>query len=98
MLATVAWLSVAAVAICAIIVFGGGAIEFYIRGQIAKGLAGVPRDSSPANSQANGSDRPLYSSGPRTVTGNQQRLLIQMGPELRTQVRPFPISYLSTDL
>jgi hypothetical protein len=96
---SLAWISVAAIFIAFILVTGYGAGEFYIRTQIAKGIAGVPRDSSPASSEQNGTDRALYSDGPRSLTQNQQRLLIGMGEKLRDQIpKLFLITYMATDM
>jgi hypothetical protein len=95
-LATVAWISVTSIILTTILIVGWGAIIFYVRTEIAKGRAGVPLDSSPANSQANGSDRPLYA-GPRNLTENQKRLLIDQSDQLK-QLKGLPITYLAGDL
>jgi hypothetical protein len=98
-LTALAWISVTAVILTFIVVTGYGGIEIYIRTQIAKGVSGVPREGSPADSAKNGTDRPLYTDGPRVLTQNQQRLLIGMSDKLSDQLRqPLMITYMATDM
>jgi hypothetical protein len=96
-LAGIAWSSLTLIVLASITVAGYGAIEFYIRAEIEKGRAGIPRAESPANSQQNGTDRPLYTDNPRGLTQNQQRLLIGMGEKLGAELPPFPITYMAFD-
>jgi hypothetical protein len=98
-LASLAWISLTSIILASIVVAGYGAVEFYIRSEIEKGKSGVPRIGSPADSQKNGTDRPLYSDAPRVITQNQQRLLIGMGDRLQNQLpKSFPITYMATDM
>jgi hypothetical protein len=60
-----------------------GAIEFYIREQIAKGIAGVPRDESPGDQSR--SQRPLYT-GQWGLTADQRRILLVELPKLKPNV------------
>jgi hypothetical protein len=92
----VGW-SVFAVCLTAIILVPTyGAIELYIRTQIAKGVSGVPRSSSPASPNS-GADHPLYS-GPRQLTLDQQRILISEGAKLHAELIGLPITFLETDM
>jgi hypothetical protein len=97
-LGSFAWISLTLVVLTSIIVAGYGAAEFYIRSEIEKGRAAIPRSSSPADSQKNGTDRPMYGS-PRALTQNQQRLLSEMAESLQNQLpKPLQITYLATDM
>jgi hypothetical protein len=68
----VAWISVALCIASVVITAGYGAIEIYIRQEVAKGLTGVPRGTPDALS---GDQPPVYSNA-RQLSPNQIRLLL----------------------
>jgi len=74
---------------------GYGALELYIRKEIAKGVSGLPRDT-PANPQ-NESGKPLYGA-PRALTENQKRLLIAELAKVRSELPSISITYLDGDM
>jgi hypothetical protein len=88
-------------AICAALL-GGFAIygeyEAQLRKAYAEGASGIPRNSSPANPRSEGNQRPLYSDSPRSLTPDQQRLLIAEGGRLHNELSGLPITYLDTDM
>jgi hypothetical protein len=95
LLVVVAWVSVTAIFLTTIVVAGSGAIEAYVRAEIARGVAGLSRGASPANTPA-GDQRPLFGSA-RSLTLDQQRLLILEGQKLRADLPNVKVAYLPTD-
>jgi len=94
-IAVLGWICITLILGIAIVVTGWGATQNYIRTEIVKGIAGVPRDSSPTNPQQAGNEKPLFSDTPRGLTSNQQRLLIGQSDEL--QGLTFRLSFLAQD-
>jgi hypothetical protein len=74
-----------------------GEIEFKLRQAYAAGQAGIPRGSSPSNPQTPSNQRPLYADAPRTLTPDQQRLLITEGAKVRSELGAVVIAFLGTD-
>jgi hypothetical protein len=75
-----------------------GWFELQQRKAYAEGASGIPRNSSPANPQTPGNQRPIYSDGPRSLTPDQQRLLIAEGGRVHDALTGVPIMYLNTDM
>jgi hypothetical protein len=67
-----------------------GAIELHIRREIAKGIAGVPRNTPDANAPDR-PQRPLYS-GPRNITPDQIRILAIEADKIKSIVPTFMIT------
>jgi hypothetical protein len=77
----VAWISLAPCFVAIVVTVGSGAIEIYIRTEIAKGVAGVPRATSPADDQSR-QQRPLQTAT-RELQPDQIRILLRELPNLR---------------
>lgn len=78
----VAWIALSCCLIAVVVTAGYGAMEFYIRDQIAKGVAGVPRNT-PDAANPNRPQAPLYVSNWAVLQPDQIRLLLQELPKLK---------------
>ena len=91
-------ISVVAICLAAIVsIVAYGWFELKMREAYADGAAGVPRNSSPANPQTPSNQRPLYADAARSLTPNQERILITEGARVRGEIGSFLITYLDTD-
>lgn len=75
-----------------------GWYEVQQRRAYAAGASGIPRNSSPSNPNTANNQRPIYSDAPRSLTPDQQRLLITEGGKLHTELSGFQITFLETDM
>jgi hypothetical protein len=73
-----------------------GAIELHIRTEIAKGIAGAPRDASPAENNPAHPQRPLTQQS-RDLQPDQTRILIEELPKLRPFMKEIYIAYAPFD-
>jgi len=89
----VGWLIFAASFVTIVAVTGYGAIEFYIRQEIAKGTAGIPRNEvgSPARPQA-----PLIATDQHLMP-DQERILLQELPRLRSLITRIQVAQSAND-
>ena len=84
------WLPLAAwgaIALCAsaiIVTAGYGVMEMHIRTEIAKGIAGVPRNTLDENNPTR-PQTPLTANKDRNPTPEQSRILLQVFPKLRPE-------------
>lgn len=72
-----------------------GATEFYIRREIAKGIAGIPRET-PSNITSPGNQRPLVGA-PRALTPDQQRLIYLQAARMKDELPALIIAYTQSD-
>jgi hypothetical protein len=88
----VGWICFAACFAAVIVTAGYGAAEIYIRTEIARGIAGVPR-GTPDENNPNRPQRPLLANTDAyNLTPDQVRILIQEIPKLKPLIR---IAYFS---
>jgi len=73
-----------------------GYVELYIRTEIAKGITGVERGSSPAENDQGRPQRPL-SSQDQHLQPDQMRILMAELPKLRQSISGVPIAYVQYD-
>jgi len=74
-----------------------GAIEVALRQAYAAGVSGLPRGTSPSNPNTPTNQQPLYA-GPRTLTADQQRILIKEGATVQPDLNgAITIAWLDTD-
>jgi hypothetical protein len=74
-----------------------GEYELQLRKAYAAGSSGIPRDTSPANPKSDSNQKPLYSAAPRSLTPDQQRVLISAGEKVYQELSGLVITYLETD-
>jgi hypothetical protein len=75
-----------------------GWYELQQRAAYAAGASGIPRNSSPANPRSESNQRSIYSDAPRSLTPDQQRVLIAEGGRLHDELSRITITYLATDM
>ena len=80
--AIVGWIAAGAFFTAIVVTIMWGAAELYIRSEIAKGIAGVPRGISPAENNPTKPQRPLQQL-PRNLEPDQTRLLDKELPKLK---------------
>jgi hypothetical protein len=73
-----------------------GALELYIRSEIAKGIAGAPRGESPAENNQAHPQRPLSQEN-RNLQPDQTRILKEELPKLRQFITYISIAYVPID-
>jgi hypothetical protein len=78
----VGWVVLGVCVVSVVVTAGVGATEIYILTEIAKGVAGVPRDTSPATNNQTRPQRPLQSQS-RFLQPDQVRILLEELPKLR---------------
>jgi hypothetical protein len=83
----VGWIVVGICFVSIVFTAGFGATEIYIRSEIAKGVAGIPRGASPAENNQEKPQRPLTFAKGATLQPNQIRILNEEVPKIADMLR-----------
>ena len=92
-----AWIVVGLCFVVIVVTAGYGATEAYVRTEIAKGIAGVPREASPATNSPNSPQRSLQTES-RTLQPDQIRLLLEELPKFKQYYTLLIIASTPNDL
>jgi hypothetical protein len=90
LLPIIGWISFAVCCSAIIVTAGYGAVEIYIRTEIAKGISGIPR-GTPGETNTNRPQTPIYADG-YDLYPDQIRILIQEFTKLQERI---PIIYFA---